>query len=251
MTLLASQQPRALATTVTVPGTVARQYGENGACETRGIVLLIADQRQREVDGLDLAADHTVTNNTLTRVPQRGVKHVAVASAHHHSIAILPKSARQVFGVCETEERHRLQTLQRALGQTAHQPHRSFLPTKLTVRVNELAVRAEDRHRHGGLEEEHVVVDLLRGDDLIHLVESLGGLLLRYPHLLLEVRDLRLEVADKLDRFEQNVDLALADHRAGGLQSTPHSDDYDNNGVQFINLGVQTLHSASFRCVVY
>ena len=65
------------------------------------------------------------------------------------------------------------------------------------------------------------------------------------------VRDLRLEVADKLDRFEQNVDLALADHRAGGLQSTPHSDDYDKNGVQFINLGVQTLHSASFRCVVY
>ena len=92
-----------------------------------------------------------------------------------------------------------------------------------------------------------MVVDLLRGDDLIHLVESLGG----YPHLLLEVRDLRLEVADKLDRFEQNVDLALADHRAGGLQSTPHSDDYDKNGVQFINLGVQTLHSASFRCVVY
>ena len=77
--LLAPQQPRALATAVAVARAIARQDRQNGARESRGVVLLVADQRERKIDGLDLAANDAMADDALTRVLQRAVQHVTVA----------------------------------------------------------------------------------------------------------------------------------------------------------------------------
>lgn len=92
-------------------------------------------------------------------------------------------------------------------------------PAELTVGIHELPVRTQDRHGHWGLEKQNMVVDLLGRDDLVHLIQTLRRLLLRNSHLLLQVRNLGLEVTHKLDRLQKNADLALVDHGTRGLGS--------------------------------
>ena len=121
--------------------------------------------------------------------------------------------------MCETEQRHGLQALQCALRQTTHHPMDTAPPAELTVGIHELPVRTQNRHGHGGLEKQNMVVDLLGRDDLVHLIQTLRRLLLRNSHLLLQVRNLGLEVTHKLDRLQKNADLALVDHGTRGLGS--------------------------------
>ena len=92
------------------------------------------------------------------------------------------------------------------------------LRAELGVGVDELAVGAEDGHGHGGLQEEDVVVDLLLGDDLFDLAQTLGGFGLRGRDLLAQRGDLVLEVAEELDGLHQDVDFALVDHGASRLR---------------------------------
>lgn len=104
---------------IAVPRAVARQHRQDGAGEPRGEPLPVANERQREVDGLHDAAHHAVPNDALRRRRQLAVQHVAVAPAPDSTFPRLPEGAGQVFGVREAEERHGLEVVQRAPRQPA------------------------------------------------------------------------------------------------------------------------------------
>ena len=89
-----------------------------------------------------------------------------------------PKCARQILWMSNTEQCHGLQILQRVFGNTMNNPRLFSIPAELTVGINKLSICTQNSHRNRRLEEEYMIINLLRSNHLIHMIKTSIGFFL-------------------------------------------------------------------------